>query len=45
VGGDEGEGRPNLNPIGSVIGFVHPRLDPPPSKGEDIIGEIPNIFG
>jgi hypothetical protein len=32
VGGDSGEGDP--------IGFVHPHLNPPPSKGEDIIGEI-----
>jgi hypothetical protein len=39
--GDEGAGEPNLNPIG----FVHPHLDPPPSKGEDIIDEISNVFG
>jgi hypothetical protein len=40
VGGDEGEGE--LNP--DKIGFVHPHLNPPPSKGEDIIEEILNIF-
>jgi len=33
VGGDLGEGE--LNP--NKIGFVHPHLLPPPSKGEDII--------
>jgi len=37
----EGEG--GLNP--EQIGFVHPHLRPPPSEGEDIIGEISNIFG
>jgi hypothetical protein len=41
VGGDEGEG--GLNQDQSY--FVHPHLNPPPSKGEDIIGEISNIFG
>jgi hypothetical protein len=40
VGGDEGEGGLNSD----KIGFVHPHLDPPPSKGEDIIKEISNIF-
>ncbi len=25
--------------------MVHPHLNPPPSKGEDIIEEITNIFG
>jgi hypothetical protein len=41
VGGDEGEG--GLNP--QKIGFFHPHLNPPPSKGEDIIEEVSNIFG
>ena len=41
MGGDEGEG--GLNP--DKIGFVHPHLNPPPSKGEESIGEILNIFG
>jgi len=36
VGGDEGEG--GINP--QKIGFAHPHLNPPPSKGEDIIEEI-----
>jgi hypothetical protein len=40
VGGDEGEG--GLNP--DKIGFVHPHLNPPPSKGDDIIEEISNIW-
>jgi hypothetical protein len=40
VGGDEGEGGLNLN----RIGFVHPHLNPPPSKGEDIILKISSIF-
>ena len=35
VGGDEREG--GVNP--EKIGFVHPHLNPPPSKGEDIIIE------
>jgi hypothetical protein len=39
VGGDKGEGGPNGR------NFFHPHLNPPPSKGEDIIGEISNIFG
>jgi hypothetical protein len=30
---------------GKQIGFVHPHLNPPPSKGEDIIGKISNIYG
>ncbi len=25
--------------------LVHPHLGPPPSKGEEIIGEISNTFG
>jgi hypothetical protein len=37
------KGRGELNP--DKIGFVHPHLNPPPSKGEDIIEEISNIFG
>jgi hypothetical protein len=38
--GDKGEGALNQN----RIDFVHPHLNPPPSKGEDIIVENSNIF-